>query len=54
MKIPVEAAEYLLKSPYTIAPGPEAEVAIPIIEGLLLEVDALERKLRQIAGLCEL
>lgn len=34
----IKEAKALLDSPYCIAPGPEAETAIPIIRGLLAEI----------------
>ncbi|NVO00924.1 MAG: hypothetical protein HXX17_16530 [Geobacteraceae bacterium] len=38
----IAEAKALLDSPYCIAPGPEAEEAIPIIRGLLLEIKCLK------------
>jgi len=37
----IEEAKALLRSPFTIAPGPEAEAAILIIEGLLAGMTGL-------------
>lgn len=46
----VEEAKELLKGPFSIAPGPEAEAAMPIIKGLLNEVKYLRRRLVEIGG----
>ncbi len=46
----VDEAKELLKGPFSIAPGPEAETATPVIKGLLNEVKWLRRRLREIGG----
>jgi len=46
----VDEAKELLKGPFSIAPGPEAESAIPIIKGLLNEVKRLRKRLIEIGG----
>lgn len=38
----IKEAKALLDSPYCIAPGPEAETAMPIIRGLLAEIRDLK------------
>ena len=45
----IEAKE-LLKGPYAVAPGPEAERAIPVIKRLLNEIKYLRQRIREVGG----